>query len=163
MSVNWEALGAIGEVVGAVGVIVTLVYLAAQVRHNSTVVRSSTRQAIASMQHETGLRIAENPELASMVVQWLDDQYAGSSNKEMRTHIFFRALLRAYENQYYQHEDGTFDDEMWLAYLSNMKRSFSTPSARDFWTSNQDLYGARFAKFVERELLPLTDTGSQAR
>ncbi len=32
---NWQAVGAIGEILGAVGVIVTLVYLAVQVRQNS--------------------------------------------------------------------------------------------------------------------------------
>ena len=32
---NWEALGAIGEIVGAVAVIATLAYLAVQIRQNS--------------------------------------------------------------------------------------------------------------------------------
>lgn len=32
---NWEAMGAIGEIVGAAGVIITLAYLAVQVRQNS--------------------------------------------------------------------------------------------------------------------------------
>lgn len=74
--------------------------------------KGSLRQAISSMQHETGLRIAENPELASVARPWIDDQYHLFSDKDLRTQLFFRALLRAYENQHYQHEDGTFDDEM---------------------------------------------------
>ena len=32
---NWDALGAIGELVGALAVIVTLIYIAAQVRENT--------------------------------------------------------------------------------------------------------------------------------
>ncbi len=32
---NWEAIGAIGEVLGAAGVIITLAYLAVQIRQNS--------------------------------------------------------------------------------------------------------------------------------
>ena len=32
---NWEAIGAIGELCGAAGVIVTLVYLSTQIRQNS--------------------------------------------------------------------------------------------------------------------------------
>ena len=36
---NWEALGAIGEIVGAVGVILTLGYLAVQIRQNVAQVR----------------------------------------------------------------------------------------------------------------------------
>ena len=50
---NWEALGAIGEVLGAVGVIVTLVYLALQVRQN-------TRHVRAQMGHDGWLGVADN-------------------------------------------------------------------------------------------------------
>ena len=32
---NWEAIGAVGEILGATGVIITLIYLAVQVRQNS--------------------------------------------------------------------------------------------------------------------------------
>lgn len=32
---NWDAIGAVGEILGAVGVIITLAYLAVQVRQNS--------------------------------------------------------------------------------------------------------------------------------
>jgi hypothetical protein len=60
---NWEAMGAIGEIVSAVGVIATLGYLALQVRQNSNVTRSATRQAISSVQADLGLRMAESPDL----------------------------------------------------------------------------------------------------
>ena len=33
---DWEAIGAIGEVLGAAGVLATLVYLATQIRQNTT-------------------------------------------------------------------------------------------------------------------------------
>jgi hypothetical protein len=39
--VNWEAAGAIGDIVGAAGVIVTLVYLAVQIRQNTRSLRAT--------------------------------------------------------------------------------------------------------------------------
>jgi hypothetical protein len=45
---NWEALGAIGEIVGAVAVVLTLGYLAVQIRQNTTSVRATSRLEIAS-------------------------------------------------------------------------------------------------------------------
>ena len=41
---NWEAMGAIGEVVGAAGVIITVIYLALQVRQNSDLIRNNSKQ-----------------------------------------------------------------------------------------------------------------------
>jgi len=42
---NWEAIGAIGEVLGAFGVIVTLAYLAIQIRQNSHQLERSSESA----------------------------------------------------------------------------------------------------------------------
>ena len=39
---NWDALGAIGELIGAVAVIATLVYVAAQVRENTKSLEGSS-------------------------------------------------------------------------------------------------------------------------
>jgi len=38
--VNWEAVGAIGEVIGAFGVIVSLVYLSLQIRRSDKTARA---------------------------------------------------------------------------------------------------------------------------
>jgi len=42
---NWEAIGAIGEVGGAVAVIATVIYLARQIRQNTSALRSTATQA----------------------------------------------------------------------------------------------------------------------
>ena len=39
---NWEALGAVSEIVGALGVIITLLYLAAQIKHASRISESQS-------------------------------------------------------------------------------------------------------------------------
>ena len=46
---DWNAVGAIGEVGGAIGVIVTLIYLAGQLRQNTRAMRSSTYQTYSGL------------------------------------------------------------------------------------------------------------------
>ena len=43
---NWDALSAISEIVGAGAVLVTLIYLTVQMRQNTASVQAATRQAI---------------------------------------------------------------------------------------------------------------------
>ena len=53
---NWEAIGAVGEVVGAIAVVATLVYLATQIRQNTKTVKNSSVEAlIAAMQANINL------------------------------------------------------------------------------------------------------------
>ena len=65
---NWEAIGATGEIIGAVGVIVTLVYLAIQIRQNTASLKSSTLQA--RLEASAGLHdlCAFGPELSRRAV-----------------------------------------------------------------------------------------------
>jgi hypothetical protein len=46
--VNWEAIGAIGEVLGAAAVVATLGYLAVQIRKKSRAVKNSAAQSMLS-------------------------------------------------------------------------------------------------------------------
>ena len=61
---NWEAIGAMSELIGATAVVVTLAYLAVQIRENSRAVRSSTRSDISRGQMDINFILAENPDLA---------------------------------------------------------------------------------------------------
>ena len=74
---NWEAIGAVGEVVGAIGVIATLGYLAVQIRQNSNVVRSSTRQAISTTQMDS--RRATQPGFRATTITPRGNSGTGSS------------------------------------------------------------------------------------
>ncbi len=44
---SWEAAGAVGEIVGAIAVVVSLIYLARQIQHSTAAERSYAEQAIA--------------------------------------------------------------------------------------------------------------------
>ena len=46
--VNWDAIGAVGEILGAVAVFMSLVYLGVQIRANTTSMNTASRQAVAN-------------------------------------------------------------------------------------------------------------------
>jgi hypothetical protein len=60
---NWEALGAIGEIVGALAVVLTLAYLATQVRYAKQATADQNRLTRASGVREIALAAATNDNL----------------------------------------------------------------------------------------------------
>ena len=52
---NWEAIGAIAESVGAIGVIVTLVYLASQLRSNTKAIEAQMSGDMSSLRTSSEL------------------------------------------------------------------------------------------------------------
>ena len=73
---NWEAIGAIAESVGALGIIVTLAYLAIQIRQssrastaNTRAVEASTSTAITRGRNDLYLTLTNSPELAELLLK----------------------------------------------------------------------------------------------
>ena len=61
---NWEALGAIGEIVGAVAVVVTLGYLAVQIRQNTRSAKVFSNQLVDS----AAMRLVTEPAAFDVIV-----------------------------------------------------------------------------------------------
>lgn len=66
---NWEAVGAVGEVFGSIAVFVTLGYLAVQVRHARGELRRSIRQGRGEAQRQLYLFRASNPRIGELSMQ----------------------------------------------------------------------------------------------
>ena len=58
---NWDALGAIGEIVGAVAVLVTLIYLALQVRQARKMQLAESIRATRAERREFFLSLRDSP------------------------------------------------------------------------------------------------------
>ena len=63
MQINWEAAGAIGEIVGAVAVFATLVYLARQMRQSNELLRTQARSIFLQNRERALQALYENDEL----------------------------------------------------------------------------------------------------
>ena len=63
---NWDAIGAIGEVVGGVAVIATLLYLAVQIRQNARSVRNAASLSVNEGLAEINRRVSNDPEFADL-------------------------------------------------------------------------------------------------
>ncbi len=81
---NWDALGAIGEIVGALAVVITLVYLASQVRYARNATIDQNRLSRSSAIREILLATAGNDDLRiSQMKNWGLEQYYDSLAEEL--------------------------------------------------------------------------------
>ncbi len=58
---NWDAVGAIAELVGATAVVLTLVYLSIQLRQNTRAVEHATERGVWEDASTWMYKLAENP------------------------------------------------------------------------------------------------------
>ena len=90
---NWDAMGALGETVGAIAVIATLVYLARQIRQSVGYSRSSqNRLMVESYEHYNELVIA-NPAVAELLAGLEQEGNVTSAADNIRIrHLAYRVM-----------------------------------------------------------------------
>jgi len=147
---NWDAVGAMGETAGAVAVLVTLFYLALQVKHATSEARASARQAVAQMNVDS-LAVSFNPEVLSAAAMkaTLGDVLTPEEHSNYVRWILSR--MRVLENAYYQHRRGLLDEEEWTGYMAIIAGlAGPTSYAYQHWKWAERSYSPQFVKEVSR-------------
>ena len=132
---NWDAVGAIGEVMGAAAVVLTLIYLSIQVRQNRKLQEASLAVAQRESTNEITRLLASNRDALRVF-------YAGLENRDnLETldrqqfdsiiSIHFEALLQAFQ----QSNESVLNRSEWLVQF---------PGFEQWWNLYNGLYDKAF-------------------
>ena len=88
ISVNWEALGAIANLLAALGVITTLIYLSIQIRQNSNQLRGAATVAVYDYQRSLTDTLTSDPELYKIALRGNEDLNSLNSWERQRFTIW---------------------------------------------------------------------------
>ena len=94
---NWDAIGAVGEILGALAVVVTLIYLARQTKENSRAVKASSAREVTLAESQWHGELARDPELKRILMismkvpmhSYTDDEWTEFRLLAMRTFLQF--------------------------------------------------------------------------
>jgi hypothetical protein len=149
---NWEALGAMGELIGAAGVILTLVYLAHQIRQNTRAIRAQTHQAITTANLGMAMGLAESEGLAGVLVRGLADFDSLEPADRLRAVGWFNSFLKFGENTHYQFLQGSLEKSVWEGWMVILENWVTQPGPRKYWTERRDAFQPAFRELVENML-----------
>lgn len=147
---NIIELGAIGELVGGVAVLATLIYLAAQVRQGNTIVKSQVEHETSRRSSELAIMLAD-PAHRDLAFRALEDFEHLSAGEGFSVMMRWLAFLNYYETLFYARERGEIDDDLWESRVERMRWTFAIVPRR-FWEERRLGFGKRFRAFVETEI-----------
>ena len=150
-----EDLAHLAEIIGVIFIVITLIYLAVQVRQGAEILRSEARQAQVSNDQNGVFRFIEYPELGRYFSQ---DETPTPAEK---TQLIFWIIgqMRAREHEFLQHRSGAMDEETWLAYRDVIYFLLGTQRARDLWALCSGYFNPDFSAMVEEMMkdVPVID------
>lgn len=147
-----QDLGNIGEFVGAIAVVVSLIYLAIQIRQNTKTVRTSTYQAaLDSARSDTEL-ILSHPHLERIYRVGRRDPTELTDEERPVFRMLLGQLLLNYEILFLQHQHGVIDDDFWRGRQQGLRALLSQPGVRRWWDKAplvHRYFATEFRKLVE--------------
>ena len=157
---NWEAIGAIGEIVGALGVIVTLGYLGFQIRQNTAQLEQSRRMSIAAAvsvsatnYRENRRYIYTNRDVAVIVLKGLADPESLDETDQYRFRLIIQNTMDSLWDLYAQTVITDFSPETWKTQgVGLVRRVFMTDGGSWFWKYHRDEYNDEFCAEIDRIL-----------
>ncbi len=153
---NWDAIGAIAELFGAVGVIASLAYLAVQIRQNTRSMRAATYQSLAEATAASNTLFLSNPELVRIVRVGSAGQERLSEDDFARFNSYLRMTVRRYDSIFLHYRQATLPDEAWQAYWHSFKGFLASPGVLKWWERNSHDYTEAFQELVTREIRSAT-------
>ena len=111
---NWEAIGAVGEVAGAVAVVLTLVYLSKQIRHSTEVSKvSSYHEAVTQL-----VASVNDPDFASFQYKYSINEPL-TPEQEIKANILATLFIYSHEILLHLYQQGQVDETLWNKIMDN--------------------------------------------
>jgi hypothetical protein len=141
---NWEALEAIGTLIGAIGVVITLIYLSIQIRQNTRSQQSAIAQVTSSSRtawYELG---ASDPEFTLLYTKGHTRPDELTDDERVRFIWMLARVFSTFEEMYSQYKLQMFDEPDWERYRKTARTMIENPIVRDWWESGATVFTNSF-------------------
>ncbi len=142
---NLTDLANLGQIVGAIGVMITLIYLAVQIRGNTRVASVQARHALSEFVLRISIFRAEHADRLAKLESGAE-LTEGDRHFQYWSHVQF--LLHA-ETYFHHHELGLMPDAHWRPYARYMTKYIQSPGFKEAWDDIGPGFSEDFARWLD--------------
>ena len=153
---NWEAIGSAGEIISAVAVVVSLVYLAVQLRTNSKTLKASAAWDAETVFADLNIKVALDPEFSAIAMRYNSpDASIDDFTETERSQVWFAlaSVFQLVQAQYFLWKEGSLPDEVWEYRVAFVRNFILLPVVGANWQQMkpQNILSVEFVNEVELE------------
>ena len=150
---NWDAIAAIVEVAGVVAVVVTLFYLAVQIRQSTIQARRAELDASMEQSALVRMALAENPELADIWLKGLSGSKSLSENEKVRFESLVSQRFWTLFHVFDRINKGVMEETFWKGASKQLEELATKPGCIEWWRTRSDQFPDHYIAEVERVVL----------
>jgi len=119
--VNWEAITAIGQLVGALAVVISLIYLANEVRSNTRATREASMRWVSDNYTQWVRQVSGHPDLSELFYRGIYDFESLVGVEVVRFSGLMVEVFRRSEEIYYLQLQGHLEPYVWNGLEASMR------------------------------------------
>jgi len=128
----------IGEIIGAIAVVISLVYVGVQIRENTEEMRAANRQQLIGRAHEATAGFALSPELSAVMAKVAAGDSL-TSGEQVQYGYSIRSMLYDVQEALVLNREGRLDDAYWETRAAVARSYMSSPLARAVYERDKAL------------------------
>ena len=150
---NTEIIAETIKIIGAVGVIASVLYLAIQIRQNTRSERSSTQQQLTDRIHNRLLLVAAHPDLAALIAaDWSTTEFTDAERVQIR--YWLAAIIADIKGIHAQYKLGLVTKSALHGRITIIKQGvFKTEIAVSTWNNVKGESEPDFINWFEKHII----------
>ena len=149
---NWDAIGTVGEILGALAVVLSLGYVAVQIRQNTEATKDLAAQHLTNANSETNYLIATNDDLAKILQKGSKDRDSLAEHEQLRFNTLLFAIYNQFDFAYRRHLAGKLEDASWKKIKYEIPVFLNLPGWLSWWHQDKSRFSSEFVTFVDKLL-----------
>jgi hypothetical protein len=149
--------GTIAEIVGALAVVITLVYLAIQVKHskesldaNTKAIRGQSISDVTRNVHDQMQMLAQGHDMTEWFGKFVTGETLDSKDA-LLTDAFLSAIFMARQNEFLQWQQGLLDETVFKSLHHVTRLILLSPNGEHWWNhEGRSMYAPEFVEFVDK-------------
>ncbi len=149
---NWDAIAAIGELLAALAVLISILYLARQIRQSASASTANLYQGTAQSFQGINELVAGSPDLADIIARGAVSRSDLSQAESVRFDALMTNFFNIMEHVHRQESTaGILDAQREEELAVVLRKRFIWPGVSEWWTENTDDFSVQFVQWVERD------------
>src|SRR5215831_6607543 len=149
-AVNWEAVSAIGQIVGALAVAISLIYVAREVRSSAHATREASMRSVSESYTRWIQQLSAHPELRELYYRGIHDFNSLEGADLVGFSVLMLEAFRPNAEIYHQRSQGLFGPRLSRGFEVSFLELKAYPGVQAWWRSRSHWFREEFANYINQ-------------